>query len=101
MYLRGQTVSPAFACWWPNDDGTYTLYFGYFNTNWEGTYEIPVGPDNYFTLAEAGGADELEQGFYDAGEADQGQPGPQRHDAAGAAQSTATGHVQPPDPRGQ
>ena len=73
-FLRGQIVSPSYEGWWPNDDGTYTLYFGYFNTNWEETYEIPVGPDNYFTLAEAGGADELEQDFYDAGEADQGQP---------------------------
>ncbi|SVB88298.1 uncharacterized protein METZ01_LOCUS241152, partial [marine metagenome] len=73
-FLRGQIVSPSFEGWWPNDDGTYTLYFGYFNTNWEETFEIPVGLDNYFTLAEAGVADELEQDFYDAGEADQGQP---------------------------
>ena len=29
MYLRGQTVSPAFEGWWPNDDGTFTLFFGY------------------------------------------------------------------------
>ncbi len=35
MYLRGQTVSPAFEGWWPNDDGTFTMFFGYMNSNWE------------------------------------------------------------------
>ena len=32
----------------PNDDGSFTLYFGYMNTNWLQEFDIPVGPDNHF-----------------------------------------------------
>ncbi|MCH2461888.1 MAG: hypothetical protein MK335_01430 [Gemmatimonadetes bacterium] len=74
MYLRGQTVSPAFEGWWPNDDGTFTLFFGYMNSNWEQEFDIPIGPDNYFMTTEAGRLDDLERDAYDASEADQGQP---------------------------
>ena len=35
MYLTGQTLSPAFEGWWPNDDGSFTMFFGYMNSNWE------------------------------------------------------------------
>ncbi len=54
MYLRGQTVSPAYEGWWPNDDGSYTLFFGYMNSNWEEQLDVPVGPKNYFTFTEPG-----------------------------------------------
>ena len=74
MYLNGQTVSPAYEGWWPNDDGTFTLFFGYMNSNWEQEFEIPVGPNNYFTLTEPGGLDDLELEALDAAMADQGQP---------------------------
>ena len=37
-----------------NEDGSYTLYFGYLNTNWQQEFDIPVGPDNHF---EPGNAD--------------------------------------------
>jgi len=74
MYERGQIVSPAYEGWWPNDDGTYTLYFGYFNTNWEEVFDIPVGPDNYFRMTDPGGLDDLQRDFFAVGEADQGQP---------------------------
>ncbi len=53
-YSRGQSVSPAFEGWWPNDDGTYTLFFGYMNDNWEEELDIPIGPDNNI---EPGGPD--------------------------------------------
>jgi hypothetical protein len=34
MYLSGQTVTPAYEGWWPNEDGTYKLFYGYMNSNW-------------------------------------------------------------------
>ena len=54
----GQSVSPSFEGWYPNDDGTFTLSFGYFNRNYEQVLDIPVGPDNRF----------------EPGPADRGQP---------------------------
>ena len=74
MFLRGEIVSPAYEGWWPNDDGSFTLFFGYMNTNWEQEFEVPIGPDNYFTLTEPGGLDDLEQEALDPAVADQGQP---------------------------
>lgn len=45
-YARGQDVSPTFDGWEQNSDGTYTLYFGYFNRNSEEELDVPIGPDN-------------------------------------------------------
>ena len=45
-YSSGQSVSPSFEGWWQNDDGTYTLFFGYMNSNWEEELNVPIGPDN-------------------------------------------------------
>ncbi len=62
----GQSINPVFEGWFPNDDGTYTLSFGYFNRNYEAALDIPVGPDNRF----------------EPGPADRGQPThflPRRH----------------------
>ncbi|MDA1095024.1 MAG: hypothetical protein O3A25_17400 [Acidobacteria bacterium] len=53
-YSRGQSVSPAFEGWWQNEDGTYTLFFGYMNDNWEEELDVPVGPENNI---EPGGPD--------------------------------------------
>ena len=74
MYLNGQTVSPAFEGWWPNDDGTFTLFFGYMNSNWEQEFDVPIGPANYFTFAEPRELDDLGQDAYHRSTADQGQP---------------------------
>jgi hypothetical protein len=38
-----------------NDDGSFTLYFGYMNTNWLEEFDIPIGPDNNI---EPGGPDQ-------------------------------------------
>ena len=54
MYMKGETVSPAYEGWWPNDDGSFTMFFGYMNSNWEEEFDIPVGPDNNI---EPGGPD--------------------------------------------
>ena len=44
-----------------NADGSYTLYFGYMNTNWLQEFDIPVGPDNHFEPGQSrsGAADAL------------------------------------------
>lgn len=74
MYLSGQTVSPAFEGWWPNEDGSVTLFLGYMNSNWKQEFDVPVGPDNYFTFTEPASLDDLELEAYDPSVADQGQP---------------------------
>ena len=47
-YSRGQKVSPAYEGWEKNDDGSFSLLFGYMNSNWEEELDVPVGPDNNF-----------------------------------------------------
>ncbi len=47
-YNRGQSVQPAFEGWSKNPDGSYSMWFGYMNRNWEETPDIPAGPNNGF-----------------------------------------------------
>lgn len=54
----GQSVNPVFEGWYPNEDGTFTLSFGYFNRNYEQALDIPAGAANRF----------------EPGPADRGQP---------------------------
>jgi hypothetical protein len=54
-YTRGQAVSPAYEGWWPNDDGSFTMFFGYMNSNWEEEFDVPIGPAN---AIEPGGPDQ-------------------------------------------
>ena len=51
---RGQNVQPVFEGWERNDDGSFTMVFGYLNRNYEEQPIIPVGPNNRF---EPGSAD--------------------------------------------
>jgi len=53
-YSTGQSVSPAYEGWMPNDDGSFTMYFGYMNTNWLQEFDVPIGADN---AIEPGGPD--------------------------------------------
>ena len=53
---RGQHVIPLFEGWFPNDDGSYTLCFGYFNMNTEQQVEVPLGEANRIEPAEFDGA---------------------------------------------
>ena len=46
---RGAAVAPVFEGWQPNADGTFSLYFGYQNRNWEEDVDIPVGSYNFFS----------------------------------------------------
>lgn len=73
MHLNGQVVSPAYEGWWPNEDGSYKLFFGYMNSNWEEELDIPIGPNNYFTFNTAAALDDLAIDAYDFAVADQGQ----------------------------
>lgn len=74
MELRGEVTSPAFEGWWENPDGTFRLFYGYMNSNWEETFDIQVGPDNYFSIVTPGALDDLSTDGYDFAVADQGQP---------------------------
>ena len=44
---EGQAIIPLFDGWYPNEDGTKTICFGYFNMNTDQSFDIPVGSDNY------------------------------------------------------
>jgi hypothetical protein len=57
-YSKGQNVSPAYEGWEEEASGARYFLFGYMNRNWEEEIEVPIGPDNTFSL----------------GAADQGQP---------------------------
>lgn len=54
-YSSGQPLSPAFEGWWPNEDGSFTLFFGYMNSNWLQEFDIPIGASNDM---EPGGPDQ-------------------------------------------
>ena len=51
----GEEVAPFFEGWYRNDDGTFTLSFGFFNLNREQILDIPIGPDNFIEPAEFDG----------------------------------------------
>ncbi len=57
-YQSGQNISPAFEGWLPNEDGSFSMVFGYLNRNWAEELDVPVGEDNNIS----------------PGPADQGQP---------------------------
>ena len=46
QYARGQDVTPAYDGWARNPDGTFSLFFGYLNRNFEEELDIPLGTDN-------------------------------------------------------
>jgi hypothetical protein len=48
-YSKGKELNPSFEGWWPNDDGSYEMFFGYMNTNWLQEFDIPIGPENNIT----------------------------------------------------
>ncbi len=45
-YHHGQNVSPAFEGWEANEDGSFSLIFGYINRNWAEELDVPIGPEN-------------------------------------------------------
>ncbi len=55
---RGQNVAPVYEGWERNPDGTFTMYFGYLNRNYEEMPHVAIGSNN----------------FFEPGPADRGQP---------------------------
>lgn len=56
--LSGQTVAPVYDGYEINPDGTFSMWFSYFNRNRRDAVDVPIGPDNRF----------------EPGPADRGQP---------------------------
>jgi len=54
-YTKGQNISPAYEGWEQASDGAKYFLFGYMNRNWEEEIDVPVGPENGFSV---GGADQ-------------------------------------------
>lgn len=52
-YRWGQHIEPAYEGWKQLEDGSYDLYFGYHNENWEEHLNIPVGEHNFFYPGDA------------------------------------------------
>lgn len=50
-YLSGQTIAPVYEGWEQNADGSFDMYFGYLNRNYEEHVEIPIGSNNNFSPA--------------------------------------------------
>jgi hypothetical protein len=44
---EGQHVIPLFDGWFPNEDGTSTMCFGYYNMNSEEQIDVPLGQKNF------------------------------------------------------
>ena len=55
MYMKGESLHPAYEGWWPNPDGSFTMFFGYMNPNWEEEFDVAIGPEN---TIEPGGPDQ-------------------------------------------
>src|SRR6266699_1561975 len=55
LHDSGQGVTGAFEGWFKNQDGSFSLLFGYYNRNQKEDLEIPVGPNNRI---EPGGPDQ-------------------------------------------
>jgi hypothetical protein len=55
LHNAGQSITGAFEGWFRNQDGTFSLLFGYYNRNLSEDVEIPVGPSNRI---EPGGPDQ-------------------------------------------
>src|SRR5258706_4401187 len=47
-HWSGQGVAPVYEGYDLNPDGSYNMWFGYMNRNYEEEPDIPVGPDNNF-----------------------------------------------------
>src|SRR4030095_8167576 len=47
-HASGQGVPPVYEGFDVNPDGSYNMWFGYMNRNYEEEVELPVGPNNTF-----------------------------------------------------
>lgn len=61
-HWSGQGVAPVYEGWDANADGTFNMWFGYMNRNFEEELDLTVGPDNRF---EPGGPDRGQPTHFD------------------------------------
>src|SRR5262245_16595033 len=47
-HWSGQAVAPVYEGFDINADGSFNMWFGYMNRNYEEEIDIPIGPDNTF-----------------------------------------------------
>ena len=77
LYRFGQSVQPIFEGFERNSDGTFTMWFGYLNRNYDETPNIVIGDNNTFLAADGvDSAGPLDPSLFlaDPGPADRGQP---------------------------
>ncbi|MDG2420544.1 MAG: hypothetical protein P8N40_02455 [Gammaproteobacteria bacterium] len=77
LYRFGQSIQPIYEGFERNSDGTFTMWFGYLNRNYDETPNIVVGTNNSFHIAEGvNSAGALDQSLLlsDPGSPDRGQP---------------------------
>ena len=55
LHDSGQSITAAYEGWFQNDDGSYSILFGYYNRNEKQVLDIPIGPQNRI---EPGGPDQ-------------------------------------------
>ena len=51
-HSSGQGVAPVYEGYDVNPDGSYNMWFGYMNRNYEEELDIPIGPNNHFEPAD-------------------------------------------------
>lgn len=54
LQTKGDTVTPSYEGWYPNEDGTISVSYGYYNRNSEELVTIPIGPDNQIMMGTEG-----------------------------------------------
>lgn len=77
LYRFGQSIQPIFEGFERNGDGTFTMWFGYLNRNYDETPNIVIGESNTFLIAEgvnSAGSVDKSLLLADSGPADRGQP---------------------------
>ena len=47
-HWSGQGIAPVYEGYHHNPDGSYNMWFGYMNRNYEETIDLPIGPNNTF-----------------------------------------------------
>jgi hypothetical protein len=47
-HWSGQGIAPVYEGFDTNPDGSFNMWFGYMNRNYEEELDLPVGPDNHF-----------------------------------------------------
>ena len=77
LYRFGQSLQPVYEGFEKNPDGSYTMWFGYLNRNYEETPSITIGEANLFQVADgvnASGPVDVSLLATDPGPRDRGQP---------------------------